>query len=471
MAPDDRFIPADEVASQMGGGVDPANDALLQALTQIRQAQTRPLIANEPFAQLGAGLEGLAAGFRGQVNPAVRQALAVREQQMSALGQQAQTASAIARLQMAQQQMTDMRRARDVAVQAEQRKQETEDRKAATEARKADIEGIKLKLDVGKQFVASGVPSAVVEGNRIVIEQLGKLGYAAAPGLATSLAKSTVSKEQKDQIVSLLANNVPLDHITKQMPTVDPGYIKILSDAIARKDDFALKSLDMPSVTEIETAKIDLALKRQKLANAQAEAGQVGKEAKESTVTALRHEFNGLSKNFIAVKDAFQRVQEAATNPSAMGDVALIFGFMKILDPISVVREGEFATAANSGSVPTRIQNLYNKALAGERLAPEQRADMLGQARRIFSKNMQSQQALEGEYRRIAGERGAPPSSVIVDHVGPFRGLTDTPMAAKAPPPNPTRDDYQAEARRLKKQFPSLPIEGIKQLMRAAGWQ
>ena len=60
---------------------------------------------------------------------------------------------------------------------------------------------------------------------------------------------------------------------------------------------------------------------------------------------------------------------------------------------------------------------------------------------------------------------------MIVDHIGPFRGLTSTPTAAKAPPPSPTPKDYQAEADRVKKQFPSLPLDAIKQLMRAAGWK
>jgi hypothetical protein len=36
---------------------------------------------------------------------------------------------------------------------------------------------------------------------------------------------------------------------------------------------------------------------------------------------------------------------------------------MKMLDPTSVVREGEFATAQNAASIPIKIVNMYNKAL------------------------------------------------------------------------------------------------------------
>lgn len=57
---------------------------------------------------------------------------------------------------------------------------------------------------------------------------------------------------------------------------------------------------------------------------------------------------------------------------------------MKMLDPGSTVREGEFATAQNAAGVPTQIVNQYNKAKSGERLAPEQRADFLNQAKEQY---------------------------------------------------------------------------------------
>lgn len=58
-------------------------------------------------------------------------------------------------------------------------------------------------------------------------------------------------------------------------------------------------------------------------------------------------------------------------------DIALVFQFMKTLDPGSTVREGEYATAANSGSIPQNIINAYNKAVDGEFLSAKQRAEFL----------------------------------------------------------------------------------------------
>ena len=66
-----------------------------------------------------------------------------------------------------------------------------------------------------------------------------------------------------------------------------------------------------------------------------------------------------------------------AEQDTAAADIALIFGFMKQQDPQSTVREGEFATAQNSGGIPDAVRNAYNKAISGQRLQPAQRADFV----------------------------------------------------------------------------------------------
>ena len=63
-------------------------------------------------------------------------------------------------------------------------------------------------------------------------------------------------------------------------------------------------------------------------------------------------------------------------------DVAMIFAFMKSLDPTSVVRESEYATAANAGvGVPEKIWKAYNRALNGEILLPQLRREIIRAAR------------------------------------------------------------------------------------------
>ncbi|KKM72396.1 hypothetical protein LCGC14_1420920 [marine sediment metagenome] len=62
-----------------------------------------------------------------------------------------------------------------------------------------------------------------------------------------------------------------------------------------------------------------------------------------------------------AVALSFRKLAAAANDPTPAGDLAMIFAFMKIIDPGSVVRESEFATAASTGSAMTRLQAFYTR--------------------------------------------------------------------------------------------------------------
>lgn len=133
----------------------------------------------------------------------------------------------------------------------------------------------------------------------------------------------------------------------------------------------------------------------------------------------LRREFNNRQevKDFRTVQSAYNSVQAAARNPSAAGDLSLIFAYMKILDPGSVVREQEFANAQNAAGVPDRIRNLYNRALNGQRLNPNQRNDFLNQANNLFQTRQQTFRGIENEYRGYAESYGVSP-----DRVAPTQG-------------------------------------------------
>lgn len=143
---------------------------------------------------------------------------------------------------------------------------------------------------------------------------------------------------------------------------------------------------------------------------------------------ALRKEFTAASKDFIAIRDAYNTIL-ANKGGSAAGDVGLIFALMKMFDPASTVREGEFATAANTGSIPTRIWAAYNKAVAGERLTPGQREDFVNTAKRTYTTQAKSQKQTEQRYRRLAIDAGMNPENVIFGYE-PAEG--DTPGESDA---------------------------------------
>lgn len=153
----------------------------------------------------------------------------------------------------------------------------------------------------------------------------------------------------------------------------------------------------------------------------------------------LRNEYNNQTKEFQEVRSAATRVN--AADNSAAGDLSLVYSFMKALDPGSVVRETEFATAQNAAGVPDRVRNIYNKALSGERLTPEQRAEFKKQANSLAK-------AAEGREKEVRG--------------GIERVVTSYKL-------NPTNVFYTAETPQVPKPELAPPAVDIDALMRKYG--
>lgn len=158
---------------------------------------------------------------------------------------------------------------------------------------------------------------------------------------------------------------------------------------------------------------------REKLANKKLAA--TGGGAKAAAVgfknsATLRKEFDALPevKQFKEVSTAFDKIQRAAKVPSAAGDLSLIFGYMKMLDPGSTVREGEFANAQNAGGVGDRIVAQYNRVKDGERLSGDQRADFLRQAEELYSAQGANYSSAAERYRGLAKKSGIPEDDVAV---------------------------------------------------------
>ena len=95
--------------------------------------------------------------------------------------------------------------------------------------------------------------------------------------------------------------------------------------------------------------------------------------------------------------------------------ISLIFGYMKLLDPGSVVREGEFATAENTTGISGRVMRLYNNALRGDRLNPAQRAEFRAEAKGQYLQAEQQHRKLIKETTKKAELEGVDPRLVVTD--------------------------------------------------------
>jgi hypothetical protein len=140
-----------------------------------------------------------------------------------------------------------------------------------------------------------------------------------------------------------------------------------------------------------------------------------GKIARDQTET-LQRLFTGNSvvKDFNTATSQYEKLLTSSERKSAAGDMSMIFTYMKILDPTSVVREGEQATAKEAGAVPDRVLNLYNKAVTGQKLTTKQRADFVQTGTQLYNTNIKQFDAFKNSFMPSLNEYKIEPNKVFL---------------------------------------------------------
>lgn len=90
----------------------------------------------------------------------------------------------------------------------------------------------------------------------------------------------------------------------------------------------------------------------------------------------IRKEYIQRIASYNTMRTVYGTIETSAKDASGAGDMALVFGFMRMLDPDSVVRESEFANAQDTAGLVGKLKATYNKIVNGQFLTPLQRADM-----------------------------------------------------------------------------------------------
>ena len=113
----------------------------------------------------------------------------------------------------------------------------------------------------------------------------------------------------------------------------------------------------------------------------------------------LRKEFQARTKVYGELGTTYSNIESSAKVKTGPGDIALITGFMKMLDPGSVVRETEFATARDTAGLYTRLENSLKKAESGQFLQPKQREEFVNLAKQYLD----SAQKKAGDDKKALG--------------------------------------------------------------------
>ncbi len=198
--------------------------------------------------------------------------------------------------------------------------------------------------------------------------------------------------------------------------------IKQITDRVSNEQQ---KMAGEQLIGQLEAQKIDALSKGQQLAagkeitRTQKEFGGEKTSLSEAVRAAapLRKEYSDspVTKMTIGRRESFNTMQTTAEQDSASGDISFIYAYMKMNDPTSTVREGEFATAQNAAGIPEAIRNMYNKALSGTRLSKEQKASFLKTAGGIYDRQLQEQDKENERFSRLATRSGFDPQDVVIE--------------------------------------------------------
>lgn len=156
---------------------------------------------------------------------------------------------------------------------------------------------------------------------------------------------------------------------------------------------------------------------RAKDANARAaEANSIASAANViKTETEVRKEFNDLPevKNYKAAVPSYKAVKDAAGRNTPQSDINLIYGIAKLYDPTSVVREGEYATIANSQAIPEWLKGQAQRLAGGGKLSAETKRQLLTEAEGRINSYQAEYDKAKSTYEGVVKGRGGDPAKVF----------------------------------------------------------
>ena len=138
----------------------------------------------------------------------------------------------------------------------------------------------------------------------------------------------------------------------------------------------------------------------------------------------LRDDFWTKSKSYVTVRDASDAIKKNNAVQQAMemkgenyagspaDQMALIYQYMKAMDPGSVVRESEFRMAANQGSLPVKAQNWMNSIMSGQTLLASQVREILTASQNSYKSYRSNWNNQKKYYGELATNYGLDPENV-----------------------------------------------------------
>lgn len=139
----------------------------------------------------------------------------------------------------------------------------------------------------------------------------------------------------------------------------------------------------------------------------------------------------------------FETIKSSAADSTGAGDIALVTSFMKMLDPGSVVRETEFATARDTVGLLDKLANQAQQIETGKFLSPTQRQEFVGLANKYLAAAEQEGLAARKSIEALVNNYDLNPENVFGP---PPESTPPTEPPVPTTPPPPPKSDVRREA-------------------------
>jgi hypothetical protein len=340
---------------------------------------------------------------------------------------------------------------------------------------KRDSEASKLKREEQKAAIENKTATAKYLRDRLATVQ-DEVGYQGLLQEANELGATDLVRSappqfdpnwQRSQMVNadkFLEQNTPkyerVDlggkiQIVDVNPVTNPAYAQTQLNKTQTPDSLASNAISIRG-QNMTAARADEANRLKSEENAIKRNEKVPENS-----TALRKEFDDLPevKNYKQALPAYKGIEDAVKRNTTASDINIVYGIAKLYDPTSVVREGEYATVANSPNIPEKIKGYAQYLNNGGRLTEATKKQILTEAQSRMTGFEGEYKSARDNYTSIAKRSNADPSLLFPSEFksaitkAPAKASTTTsPLSVTAPNGKTYTFKSQAAANEFKRQ-------------------
>lgn len=248
----------------------------------------------------------------------------------------------------------------------------------------------------------------------------------------SQLREGIAKQQSMAQIRQAISADTRLSDVERKAYLTNPeAYLKLVESDVARRsapDDIEIKYDGDGRVVGAFNKKTQAMLSPEDLSKRNINMASGLSQAKTWDMEdSLRKEYTGAgeTKRYVEADPIFRSMVKSASNDTGAADLDLVYGIGKIMDPGSVVREGEMVMVNKASPFAEMLQGYIGSIQGQGKLTPETRSRLLEMARTRMGELRMAHDEITGGITSRAKERGIDPNRVLSRQ---YEALPDAPI-------------------------------------------